>query len=170
MQLIEDMYNLEEIEAQIKAATQGRTEPTMVFIDTGLLVTTSQKAASRYERFTQISEELRRIARLNNVVMFVLLQQSREGKKDENKAPTNWSLKESGSWENDATKIMFLWQNPQTKRKELHITKNRNGKTGVLDLQYTAHTQKYREGSNGFRSAEDLLSEQQKGAPQIKRY
>lgn len=150
IRLIADIYDLTEIEKQIQAATKDRTEPTIVFVDTGLLVTTANKSASRYERFTQISEELRRISRLNNIIMFVLLQQNRDGKKDEKKEPTNSSLKESGSWENDATKIMFLWYNPKTKRKELAITKNRSGKTGSIELNYTPHTQTYSEVKGGF--------------------
>ena len=149
IQLLEDIYDLKQIEAAIQAATAGRKEPTIVFIDTGLLVTLPNKSASRYERFTQISEELRRISRLNNVVMFVLLQQNREGKKEEQKKPTNSSLKESGSWENDATKIMFLWENPQTHGKELVITKNRSGRTGSITLDYSPRTQMYKEG-RGF--------------------
>ena len=146
--LLADVYDLAEIEKQIQAATAGRTEPTIVFIDTGLLVKTGNKSASRYERFTQISEELRRISRLNNIVMFVLLQQNRAGKQDENKEPTNSSLKESGSWENDATKIMFLWRNDAAKSKELVITKNRSGRTGSIKLNYTPHTQTYREAKD----------------------
>lgn len=148
--LLADVYDLKEIEKQIQTVTQGRTEPTIVFVDTGLLVTTGNKSASRYERFTQISEELRRISRLNNIVMFVLLQQNRAGKQDENKEPTNSSLKESGSWENDATKIMFLWWNEASKGKELAITKNRSGKTGSIKLNYTAHTQTYKEVKDYF--------------------
>ena len=146
IRLLEDIYDLKEIEKQIQAATAGRKEPTMVFVDTGLLVTLPNKNASRYERFTQISEELRRISRLNNVVMFVLLQMNREGKKGKKEEPTNSSLKESGSWENDATKIMFLWENPQTKSKEILVTKNRNGRTGSITLDYSPRTQTYKEG------------------------
>lgn len=143
--LLADVYDLKEIERQIQAVTKDRTEPTIVFIDTGLLVTTANKSASRYERFTQISEELRRISRLNNIVMFVLLQQNRAGKQDEKKEPTNSSLKESGSWENDATKIMFLWDNPEAGRKEIAVTKNRSGKTGSIKLNYSPRTQTYSE-------------------------
>lgn len=150
IQLLTDTYDLKEIETQIKAATRGRTEPTIVFIDTGLLVNVGNKSASRYERFTQISEELRRISRLNNIIMFVLLQQNRESKKNEKAEPKNSSLKESGSWENDATKIMFLWYNPKTQCKELAITKNRNGKTGSIQLNYYPHTQTYSEVKGGF--------------------
>ena len=145
VQLLTDAYSIKEIEAHIKTATKGRTEPTIVFIDTGLLVNTENKAASRYERFTAISEELRRIARLNNIIMFVLLQQNRESKSNERTAPKNSSLKESGSWENDATKIMFLWDNPETGRKEIAVTKNRSGKTGSIIMNYAPRTQTYSE-------------------------
>lgn len=148
--LLADVYDLKEIERQIQAVTKDRTEPTIVFIDTGLLVTTANKSASRYERFTQISEELRRISRLNNIVMFVLLQQNRAGKQDEKKEPTNSSLKESGSWENDATKIMFLWDNPETGRKEIAVTKNRSGKTGSIIMNYAPRTQTYSEAQGRF--------------------
>lgn len=160
VQLLEDLYDLQEIEQEIKAATHGRTEPTLVFIDTGLLVTAGNRSASRYERFTQISEELRRISRLNNIVMFVLLQQNRAGKQEDAKEPTNSSLKESGSWENDATKIIFLWKNPETQKKELLITKNRSGATGKIQLDYAPHTQTYKELNTGFISLTEDEAEQ----------
>lgn len=149
IQIIEDVYSLDGIERQIKRATRGRTEPTLVFIDTGLLVTVNN--TTRYERFTKVSEELRRISRLNNVILFVLLQQNREGKKEE---PQQWppksstlnsSLKETGSWENDSTKVLFLMDNPLTQTKELFITKNRTGKRGRIRLAYQPHTQTYAE-------------------------
>lgn len=149
IRLLTDAYDLQEIENQVRAATQGRTEPTIVFIDTGLLVTTSNKSASRYERFTTISEELRKISRLNNIVMFVLLQQNRESKKKENSDPRNSSLKETGSWENDATKVIFL-TNDGKDRKKLSITKNRSGKLEEIKLNYSAHTQTYSEPKNSY--------------------
>lgn len=155
IQLFNNAYDLDQIESLIQVATAGRSEPTIVFIDTGLLVTTTGKTSSRYERFTEISERLRRIARLNNVIMFVLLQQNRESKKEDRKEPKNSSLKESGSWENDATKIMFLWQNPDTNCKEIVITKNRSGETGKVGLNYYPHTQAYSEAVGGFVPCDD---------------
>lgn len=150
IRLLTDAYDLQEIENQVRAATQGRTEPTIVFIDTGLLVTTTGKSASRYERFTHISEELRRIARLNNIIMFVLLQQNRDGKRkgkgNEDADPQNSSLKETGSWENDATKVIFL-TNDGKDRKKLSITKNRSGRIGTITLNYYPHTQTYKENA-----------------------
>ena len=148
VQVLTDAYDLSEIEKQIKTATTGRKETTLVFVDTGLLVNTD-RTTSRYERFTMISEEFRKIARRYNIILFILLQQSREGKKDDTEPPKNGSLKESGSWENDAPKIIFLWQNPKTAEKELVITKNRNGELGRIKLNYYRKTQTYREVTDG---------------------
>lgn len=144
LQIIQNKYSLKAIETEIRQAIAGRTDPTIVVIDHSLLVTTDEKY-SRYERFTHISEELRRISRLNNVILFVLLQQNRDGKADENKRPTNSSLKESGSWENDATHIVFLWYDPKDRTKKLLLTKNRAGSIGDVNLSYNSKTQFYYE-------------------------
>lgn len=147
LQIIQDIYNLKAIEQQIQKSIAGREDPTIVVIDHSLLIKTGNNV-SRYERFTEISEELRRISRQNNVILFVLLQQNREGKADENKRPTNSSLKESGSWENDATHILFLWYDPQTRQKKLIMTKNRGGSVGTFNLDYSAATQFYQEAAS----------------------
>lgn len=145
LQILEDVYSLEAIEETIKRTTAGREDPTIVIIDHALLVNTEARVNGRYERFTHISEELRRISRLYNVVMFILLQQNRAGKDNENEAPKNSSLKESGSWENDATHVIFLWNNKKTGGKELVITKNRHGIEGSFSLNYNPKTLIYRE-------------------------
>ena len=143
LQILQDRYNIKDIEAEIKKATADREDPTIVVIDHSLLVKIDGNV-TRYERFTQISEELRRISRFNNIVMFILLQQNRDGK-DKGQRPANSSLKESGSWENDATHILFLWYDPNSRNKKLLMTKNRSGAFGDFLLEYYAATQFYQE-------------------------
>ena len=147
LQIIDDLYSLKEIESHIKHAARGREEPTIVIIDHALLVKGSKKSAERYARFTEVSEELRRMTRENNIIMFALLQQNRDGKKDTEKRPTNSSLKESGSWENDATHIVFLWWDPAINSKRLIMTKNRHGQLGEFVLNYWPETQTYKESA-----------------------
>lgn len=159
LQIIQDKYNIKDIEKEIIKATAGRDDPTIVVIDHSLLVTTKE-SYSRYERFTQISEELRRISRLNNVILFVLLQQNREGKADENKRPNNSSLKESGSWENDATHILFLWYDTKDRTKKLLMTKNRGGASGEFNLEYYPTTQYYKESKRQGDSRDDAKAKQ----------
>ena len=145
LQVIQGVYQLGQIEGIIKRSTADREEPTIVFIDHSLLVETEAKTAGRYERFTIVSEQLRKMALRYNVVLFVLLQQNRAGKDNDEERPKNSSLKESGSWENDATHIIFLWYDPQARRKKLIITKNRGGDSGEFALNYWSRTQTYTE-------------------------
>lgn len=148
LQVIQDKYLLDQIEKIIEKSTAGRKEPTIVFIDHSLLVEISARVAGRYERFTVISEKLRKIALRYNVIMFVLLQQNRAGKENDDERPKNSSLKESGSWENDASHIVFLWYDPQDRRKKLIITKNRGGESGEFTLNYWSKTQTYTEAKD----------------------
>lgn len=162
LQILKDVYSLEKIEATIKHATQNREEPTIVIVDHSLLVKTEAPINNRYERFTHISEELRRMSRTYNIILFILLQQNREGKKDDTEPPTNSSLKESGSWENDATQIVFLWYDPAIKRKKLLITKNRNGDSGEFPLNYWKKTQTYTEMQAGTLKTAPAVTEPHK--------
>lgn len=139
-------YLLQQIQEIIERSTKGREETTIVIIDHSLLVNT-QEDGSRYERFTEVSEGLRKIALNNNIIMFILLQQNRTGKANEEERPKNSSLKESGSWENDATQICFLWWDPTDRKKKLIITKNRNGDSGEFILNYWRKTQTYTEAA-----------------------
>lgn len=143
LQVVQDAYRLEEIKALIANSTKDREEPTIVFIDHTLLVNTNEKTAGRYERFTKISEELRQMSLKHNIILFVLLQQNREGKKNEEERPQNSSLKESGSWENDATHICFLWYDPEDRQKKILMTKNRHGVIGDFPVNYYPATQTY---------------------------
>ena len=159
LQMIRGVYKLEEISDIVQRSTQDREQTTIVIIDHALLVNTQEHTNGRYDRFTQVSEGLRRLSLACNVVLFVLLQQSRQGKENENEPPKNSSLKESGSWENDATHISFLWYDPTAKRKKLLLTKNRSGSTGEITLSYSAATQNYTEAQDGNRPAAAAAAE-----------
>lgn len=147
LQVIQGAYMLQEIEDIITRSIKGRDEPTIVFIDHSLLVDTQERTGSRYERFTQVSEGLRKMALRNDIILFVLLQQNRAGKANDDERPRNSSLKESGSWENDATHICFLWYDPADRTKKLLLTKNRGGGGGEFPLNYWKKTQTYTEAA-----------------------
>ena len=149
LQIIQGAYLLEELQDIIEKSTKGREETTVVFIDHSLLMDTRQGSSGRYDRFTQVSEGLRKMALRYNIILFVLLQQNRAGKAIEDERPKNSSLKESGSWENDATQICFLWYDPAAKKKKLLLTKNRHGDIGEFTLNYWKKTQTYTEAKQG---------------------
>lgn len=149
LQIREDLYSIEDIEKKaIEPATQGRKEPTLVIIDHGLLLQTNDKGLKgEYERYTYIAKELRRISKQYNIILLCLLQMNRESKKDANAKPALWSLKTSGEWENSSTGVLFLWYDPDQKKKLLIIAKNRGGQLGEVALDYTGSKQIYTEAA-----------------------
>lgn len=159
IQIIQGAYMLEDVQDIIEKSIKGREKPTAVFIDHSLLMDTRQGASGRYDRFTQLSEGLRKMALKYNIILFVLLQQNRAGKAIEEERPKNSSLKESGSWENDSTQICFLWYDPAERRKKLLLTKNRHGNIGEFPLNYWKNTQTYTEASNANRAAGTVAKE-----------
>jgi len=169
IQAITDVDYIESIEEIIKR-TAAANEKTIVIIDHALLVNTKTKSAGRYERFTTISERIRKISRQNNIIMIILMQQNRDGKEEnddwsnggklkEPERPKNASLKESGSWENDASKVVFLWWDPKEKCKKLIITKNRSGRAGdEFILDWFPNTQTFRENKNKNQEPEKIVT------------
>lgn len=151
-------YLLQQIQNIIERSTRDRDETTIVIIDHSLLVQTQGDSGNRYERFTEVSERLRKMALKYNIVLFVLLQQNRAGKASEDERPRNSSLKESGSWENDAAQICFLWYDPADRKKKLLLTKNRHGGCGEFTLNYWKKTQTYTEAATqGEPAAGDVI-------------
>lgn len=167
LQIVEDAYYLEDIEQHIKRATRGRQNPTIVIIDHALLMNVkSQRFDRDYAKFTHIAKELRRISRMHNIVLLALTQENREGKKD-NRRPTLSSLKESGEFENSATHVIFLWEDPEDGAKKIIIMKNRSGASG-RDIVLTSYpkTQIYAEAKTqpgGTASAVGSSTAQPKG-------
>ncbi|MBZ4203394.1 DnaB-like helicase C-terminal domain-containing protein [Mycoplasma tauri] len=95
-----------------------------------------------YEKLAKASRQLRRIAKFNNLNMFVLSQLSREyDKKQTNLSPTFSDLKGSGNIEQDADVIMFLYEPQQEiisnlREPQITIAKNRNGRTSTTQLKF----------------------------------
>lgn len=139
--IVNDRYKVSEIEELIQKESAKNEAPTVVFIDHTLLVKL-EGVSSGYERFTGISEELRRIALLNNCIMFVLTQQNRAGKMNKEDEPELGSLKESGSFENDATHVCFVWYSITDSTHYLVLRKNRKGESeSKWELQMDKRTQ-----------------------------
>jgi len=95
----------------------------------------------------RITKTLKKLAKKLQISIILLCQLNRGLESRPNKRPVNSDLRESGSVEQDADKIIMLYRdeyyNPDTPDKglvELIITKNRNGPTGtataLAELEY----------------------------------
>lgn len=96
---------------------------------------------NRVQEISEISRGLKGLARELNVPVIALSQLSRAVEHRDDKKPLLSDLRESGSIEQDADIVMFLYReeyyNPETDKKgitEVLIRKHRNGPTGSLEL------------------------------------
>ena len=120
----------------------------LVVIDYLQLMDASKNNASRQADISEISRSLKVLAREIGVPIIALSQLSRAPEQRPDHRPMLSDLRESGSIEQDADMVMFLYRddyyNPDTDKKnvaEVILAKNRAGSTGTAELlwlgQYT---------------------------------
>lgn len=119
----------------------------VVFIDYLQLITGNKKG-SREQEISEISRDLKSLAKELNITVISLAQLSRACEQRENKRPVLSDLRESGSIEQDADIVMFLYRdeyyNEFTDEKniaEVIIGKNRNGRIGTTKLLWMGNFQ-----------------------------
>lgn len=106
----------------------------IIFIDYLGLIASENNLIPRHERFAEISQSLKSLARELNIPVVALSQVGRDA---EGTAPTLANLRESGAIEQDADVVMFLHraqrENPDT---ELIVAKQRNGPVATVNLEF----------------------------------
>jgi replicative DNA helicase len=118
----------------------------LIIIDYMQLMSGAGKSESRVQEVSQISRGLKALARELEVPVIALSQLSRGPEQRTDKRPMLSDLRDSGSIEQDADLVMFLYRPeyyaPPEKREELEgkseliIGKQRNGPTGVVELYF----------------------------------
>ena len=98
---------------------------------------------NRQQQISDISRSLKALARELKVPVIALSQLSRGPENRTSRKPMLSDLRESGSLEQDADMVAFLYRedyyNPETEKKnltELIIAKNRNGPTETVELYF----------------------------------
>jgi len=116
----------------------------VVVVDYLQLMSGASRSESRVQEVSEISRGLKALARELEVPVIALSQLSRGPEQRTDKRPMLSDLRESGSIEQDADLVMFLFRPeyyaPPEKREELEgkseliVGKQRNGPTGVVEL------------------------------------
>lgn len=105
--------------------------------------------SNRVQEISEISRGLKGVARELNVPVIALSQLSRSVESRNPQIPQLADLRESGSIEQDADVVAFLYRedyyNPDTERKnimDVFIKKHRNGPTGAVELYFDREKQR----------------------------
>ena len=135
----------------------------LVIIDYLQLMQSDKKIENRTQEVSEISRSLKILAKELNVPVICCSQLSRGTEANTNKRPMISHLRESGSIEQDADVIIFLYRDeyyknaeggdsvaPDTEQNvaEVIIAKNRHGSTDTVKVGWTGRYTKFRELAN----------------------
>ena len=143
---IDDTPGMTVLEMRTKARRAAHEHDLgMIIVDyLQLMAGTSKRSAdNRVQEVSEISRGLKLIARELNVPVIALSQLSRSVESRSPQIPMLSDLRESGSIEQDADIVMFLYRedyyNPETDRQnitDLILAKHRRGATGTIELYF----------------------------------
>ena len=145
-----------EIRAKCRKMKLEHENLGLIVIDYLQLISGSGRSEGRQQEVSEISRSLKILAKEIDVPVIALSQLSRAPEQRDDHRPMLQDLRESGSIEQDADIVMFIYRDdyynqdqPPTNIAEIIIAKNRSGPTGKIELlwmpQYTKFVNKYHE-------------------------
>ena len=119
----------------------------LVILDYLQLMSSETRNDNRVQEVSYISRSLKQLARELNVPLMAAAQLSRAVEQRADKEPQLSDLRESGSLEQDADIVMFIYRDEKdpdkTNLTHLKIAKHRNGPVGQVDLVFVPKLTKF---------------------------
>jgi len=115
----------------------------LIIVDYLQLMSGDTRSENRVQEISYLSRSLKGLARELNLPVLAASQLSRSVEQRSDKRPVLSDLRESGSIEQDADVVMFIYRDDiydtQSERKnvaEIMVAKHRNGPTGTVELYF----------------------------------
>ncbi len=152
---VDDTPALSLLELRARAQTLKRREPNLglIVVDYLQLMTTGRSEESRLQEVSSISRGLKEIAKDLDLPVIALSQLNRSPEQRHDKRPMLSDLRESGSIEQDADLVMFLYREEYYERDdaddsnkgiaEVIIAKHRNGPIGNFNVAFISRYAKF---------------------------
>jgi len=150
---VDDTGSITMMEIRSKARRLKSREPDLglIVVDYLQLMTSGASVENRVQEVSQISRNLKVLARDLDVPIVAMSQLSRAVEQRHDKRPILSDLRESGSIEQDADLVLFIYRdeyyNPEETDSqgiaELHLAKNRNGPTDTIKVSFLKRYAKF---------------------------
>lgn len=121
----------------------AETRVDLIVVDYLQLMQGGVRTENRVQEISHISRSLKALAREMNVPVLALSQLSRSVEQRQNKRPILSDLRESGSLEQDADVVMFLYReayyDEEAEKKnvaEIRVAKHRHGPTATIEVRF----------------------------------
>ncbi len=142
--------NLMEIRSKARRLKSSQPGLGLILIDYLQLMTSGTTAENRVQEVSQISRSLKVLARDLDVPILAMSQLSRAVEQRHDKRPILSDLRESGSIEQDADLVMFIYrdeyyndESDQQGIAEVNVAKHRNGPTDGIKLSFLKRYAKF---------------------------
>ena len=144
---IDDTPGLNVLEMRTKARRLQMEHGVRLFIVDYLQLLHGRGLENRVQEVSEISQALKNMARELKVPVLACAQLSRAIEQRTSRIPQLSDLRESGSIEQEADVVMFLYRPDEENRSEvkLLIAKHRNGPTGEIDMYFRGERTKFYE-------------------------
>ncbi len=150
---VDDTGSTTIMEVRSKARRLKSREPSLglIIVDYLQLMTSGLTAENRVQEVSQISRALKILARDLDVPILAMSQLSRAVEQRHDKRPILSDLRESGSLEQDADLVFFIYrdeyylgeESDQQGVAEVILAKHRNGPTGTVKLSFLRRYAKF---------------------------
>jgi len=151
---VDDSPGLDILELKAKARRLKYEKDIDILMVDYMQLISARGYGKKLDEITEISGQLRQLAKELNIPILALSQLSRSNENSEDKRPKMHNLRESGAIEQDATSVLFIYREKYydadsiDQTAEIIISKNRHGQAGTAFLTFLDEIMKFEQAAH----------------------